>query len=117
VSVVHLNDRPWPISRHCQRRDQLKGTRWDAGAEIPATRRTNSLAHLQKPDAQPHQPLMRIGFVSSHTVDPPLPNEVPWDSIGDGAIYDPQPAQEAGAGSGRAHSRCSSSTANPVGIR
>jgi len=41
-----------------------------------------------------HKPLMaEIDFVSSHTPWTPLPHAVPWSSIGDGSIYDPQPAE------------------------
>jgi hypothetical protein len=44
--------------------------------------------------AQPHEPLMaEIDFVSSHTPWTPLPHPVPWDAIGDGSIFNPQPAQ------------------------
>jgi hypothetical protein len=44
--------------------------------------------------AGPHKPLMaEIDFVSSHTPWTPLPHEVPWESVGDGSIFDPQPAQ------------------------
>ncbi len=44
--------------------------------------------------AKPHQPLMaEIDFVSSHTPWTPLPHLVPWDAVGDGSIFTPQPAQ------------------------
>jgi hypothetical protein len=44
--------------------------------------------------AQPHKPLMaEIDLVSSHTPWTPLPHQVPWASIGNGAIFGPQPAQ------------------------
>jgi hypothetical protein len=44
--------------------------------------------------AKPHKPLMaEIDFVSSHTPWTPLPHEVPWGSVGNGSIYDPQPAE------------------------
>ncbi len=44
--------------------------------------------------SKPHQPLMaEIDFVSSHTPWTPLPHLVPWASIGDGSVFDPQPAQ------------------------
>jgi hypothetical protein len=44
--------------------------------------------------AKPHKPLMaEIDFVSSHTPWTPLPHEVPWASVGDGSIFDPQPAE------------------------
>ena len=44
--------------------------------------------------AKPHKPVMaEIDFVSSHTPWTPLPHEVPWASVGNGAIFDSQPAQ------------------------
>ena len=52
-------------------------------------------AYLQQHElSQPHKPLMaEIDFVSSHTPWTPLPHLVPWASLGDGSIFDPQPAQ------------------------
>ncbi|MEO6533995.1 MAG: CDP-alcohol phosphatidyltransferase [Pseudolysinimonas sp.] len=44
--------------------------------------------------ADPHRPVMaEIDFVSSHTPWAPLPKMVPWDQVGDGSIYEPQPAE------------------------
>ncbi len=41
-----------------------------------------------------HDPVMaEIDLVSSHTPWAPLPQLVPWDAIGDGSVYDAQPAQ------------------------
>jgi hypothetical protein len=41
-----------------------------------------------------HPPVMaEIDLVSSHTPWAPLPQIVPWDRIGDGTVYAPQPAQ------------------------
>ncbi|WP_460535886.1 LTA synthase family protein [Humibacter ginsengiterrae] len=41
-----------------------------------------------------HTPVMaEIDLVSSHTPWAPLPQIVPWSQIGDGSIYDSQPAQ------------------------
>jgi hypothetical protein len=37
--------------------------------------------------------MAEIDFVSSHTPWTPLPHTVPWASIGDGSVFDPQPAQ------------------------
>jgi hypothetical protein len=43
--------------------------------------------------AGPHTPVMaEIDLVSSHTPWTPLPSIVPWGAIGDGSVYDPQPA-------------------------
>jgi hypothetical protein len=44
--------------------------------------------------SRPHAPLMaEIDLVSSHTPWTPLPKPVPWNSIGDGSVYGPQPAE------------------------
>jgi len=37
--------------------------------------------------------MAEVDFVSSHTPWTPLPHLVPWDSVGDGSVFDPQPAQ------------------------
>ncbi|TAM70127.1 MAG: sulfatase [Microbacteriaceae bacterium] len=52
-------------------------------------------SYFQKHElSAPHKPLMaEIDFVSSHTPWTPLPHEVPWSAVGNGSIYDPQPAQ------------------------
>ncbi|MCE4025209.1 CDP-alcohol phosphatidyltransferase [Microbacterium sp. Au-Mic1] len=47
----------------------------------------------------PHDPVMaEIDLVSSHTPWAPLPQLLPWERIGDGSAYDPQPGQSATAG-------------------
>ena len=99
VSDVPSDDRPWSIGKSFYHFDTeinsqnvgYRGPRFSY-ARIPDQ---FTWAHLQKTElARPHRPLMaEIDFVSSHTPWTPLPREVPWDSIGDGSIYDPQPAQ------------------------
>jgi hypothetical protein len=37
--------------------------------------------------------MAEIDFVSSHTPWTPLPHLVPWTDLGDGSVFDPQPAQ------------------------
>ncbi|MBW9092358.1 CDP-alcohol phosphatidyltransferase [Microbacterium jejuense] len=45
-----------------------------------------------------HGPVMaEIDLVSSHTPWAPLPQLVPWDEVGDGSVYDAQPAQSQDA--------------------
>jgi hypothetical protein len=54
------------------------------------------LSAFQKNElAQPnHRPVMaEIDLVSSHTPWAPLPHLIPWSQVGDGSVYDPQPAQ------------------------
>jgi hypothetical protein len=48
----------------------------------------------QRELATPHEPVMaEIDFVSSHTPWTPLPRLVPWSQLGDGTVFDPQPAE------------------------
>jgi phosphatidylglycerophosphate synthase len=45
-----------------------------------------------------HKPVMaEIDTVSSHTPWAPLPHMVPWNEVGDGSIFDPQPAESKSA--------------------
>ncbi len=99
VSVVPSNDEPWSIGKSFYHFDteinsQNMGYR---GPKFSYARIPDQFtwAYFQKTElAQPHPPLMaEIDFVSSHTPWTPLPHEVPWESIGDGSIFDPQPAQ------------------------
>ncbi|MEO9256470.1 MAG: sulfatase, partial [Tepidiformaceae bacterium] len=99
VSDVPSDDQPWPIGESFYHFDteinaQNVGYR---GPKFSYARIPDQFtwAYFQKNElAQPHPPLMaEIDFVSSHTPWTPLPHEVPWESIGDGTIFDPQPAQ------------------------
>ncbi|OLF14658.1 hypothetical protein BU204_26190 [Actinophytocola xanthii] len=54
-----------------------------------------TLSHLERAerDKPNRQPLMaEIDLVSSHTPWAPLPTLVDWDEVGDGSVFDPQPA-------------------------
>ena len=45
-----------------------------------------------------HKPVMaEIDTVSSHTPWAPLPHMVPWNEVGNGSIFDPQPAESKSA--------------------
>jgi hypothetical protein len=99
VSDVPSDAKPWPVGTSFyhygkQLNSQnvgYKGPRFSY-ARIPDQ---YTWEYFQKHElAKPHKPLMaEIDFVSSHTPWTPLPHEVPWASVGDGSIYDPQPAQ------------------------
>jgi phosphatidylglycerophosphate synthase len=54
-----------------------------------------TLAQFQRNELGPgHRPVMaEIDLVSSHYPWAPLPSMVPWNQVGDGSIYDRQPAQ------------------------
>ena len=54
-----------------------------------------TLAQFQRNELTPgHKPVMaEIDLTSSHIPWAPLPTMVPWDKVGDGSIYDSQPAK------------------------
>jgi phosphatidylglycerophosphate synthase len=58
-----------------------------------------TLAEFQRNELAPgHKPVMgEIDLVSSHIPWAPLPTMVPWNKVGDGSIYDPQPARSESA--------------------
>lgn len=99
VSDVPSDTKPWPVGRSFYHYDeQLNATNVGyAGPRFSYARIPDqyTLAHFQRSElAKPHAPVMaEIDLVSSHTPWTPLPQLLPWDSIGDGSVYDPQPAQ------------------------
>jgi phosphatidylglycerophosphate synthase len=54
-----------------------------------------TLAAFQRNELTPgHKPVMaEIDLTSSHIPWAPLPTMVPWDKVGDGSVFDPQPAE------------------------
>lgn len=99
VSDVPSDTRPWPVGSSFYRYDeQLNATNVGyAGPRFSYARIPDqyTLAHFQQRElAKPHAPVMaEIDLVSSHTPWTPLPQLVPPDQVGDGSVYDPQPAQ------------------------
>ncbi|WP_431279231.1 CDP-alcohol phosphatidyltransferase [Leifsonia poae] len=99
VSDVPSDTKPWPVgSSFYQYGKQLNATNVGyAGPRFSYARIPDQYtwSYFQQSElSKPHKPLMaEIDFVSSHTPWTPLPHLVPWDSIGDGSIYGPQPAQ------------------------
>lgn len=99
ISDVPSDSKPWPIGTSF----------YHFGRQLNASNvgyRGPSFSYARIPDqytwayfqqhelSKPHRPLMaEIDFVSSHTPWTPLPHPVPWAAVGDGSIYDPQPAQ------------------------
>jgi phosphatidylglycerophosphate synthase len=57
------------------------------------------LAAFQRLELTPgHKPVMaEIDLVSSHVPWAPLPTMVPWNKVGDGSVFDPQPAESESA--------------------
>jgi phosphatidylglycerophosphate synthase len=58
-----------------------------------------TLTAFQRLELAPgHKPVMaEIDLVSSHTPWAPLPAMVPWNKVGNGSVFDPQPAQSESA--------------------
>lgn len=99
LSDVPSDTKPWPVGRSFYHFEtELNAT--DVGyrgpnfgyARIPDQ---YTWAYFQQHElSEPHTPLMaEIDLVSSHTPWTPLPRVVPWTSIGDGSVYDAQPAE------------------------
>ena len=99
VAVVPSNDEDWPVGRSFYGYDAVSDAR-SMGYRGP------SFSYARMPDqytwkhfadqelAQPHPPVMaEIDFVSSHTPWTPLPRLVPWSQVGDGSVFNPQPAE------------------------
>lgn len=99
VSDVPSDTEPWPVGSSFYHYEQqlnatnvgYRGPRFSY-ARIPDQYTWASFQ--QRELAKPHAPVMaEIDLVSSHTPWTPLPQLVPWDTIGDGSVYGPQPAQ------------------------
>ncbi len=91
--------RPWPDGKSFYHYDKLYGTN-DVGYRGPTFSWAKvpdqyTLAAFQRLELAPgHSPVMaEIDLVSSHTPWTPLPRMVPRNSLGDGSIFDPMPAQ------------------------
>jgi hypothetical protein len=105
VSDVPSDTKPWPFGSSFYHFQTLY-TANNVGYQGPA------FGYARIPDqytwqyfashelAEPHQPVMaEIDLVSSHTPWAPLPKMVPVASVGDGSVYDPQPAEGDSAAS------------------
>jgi len=104
VSDVPSDSEPWSIGSSFYRYDSLIDAR-DVGYRGPGFGYARipdqfTLKHFADTElAGPHDPVMaEIDLVSSHTPWAPLPQLVPWEQIGDGSVYDPQPGQSQSAG-------------------
>ena len=99
LSDVPSDTQPWPIGRSFYHFDHLLNAT-NVGYQGPLFSYARvpdqyTWAYLQQHElSKPHPPLMaEVDLVSSHTPWTPLPQLVPWTSIGDGSVYNPQPAQ------------------------
>ena len=99
MAVVPSNEEDWPVGRSFYGYDSVSDAR-NMGYRGP------SFSYARMPDqytwkrfydrelAHPHAPVMaEIDLVSSHTPWTPLPRLVPWAQVGDGSVFDPQPAE------------------------
>lgn len=99
VAVVPSNTEPWPVGTSFYGYDATLNAR-NMGYRGPA------FSYARIPDqftwqrfydreiSRAHDPLMaEIDLVSSHTPWTPLPRLVPWQRVGDGSVFDAQPAQ------------------------
>ena len=99
VSDVPSDTKPWPLGTSFYHFDTELNSQ-NVGYQGPSfsyapIHDQYTWEYFQKHElAKPHKPLMaEIDFVSSHTPWTPLPHEVPWASVGNGSIFDPQPAE------------------------
>ncbi len=100
VSVVPSNIEPWPAGQEFYGYDVMLDAR-NMGYRGPAfsyaripDQYTWQLLHDRALDAQHPEPVMaEVDFVSSHTPWTPIPQLVAWSRIGDGSVFDGQPAR------------------------
>ena len=99
VADIPSDDRPWPEGTSFYHYGQIYN-RHQVGYRGPPFSYASmpdqyTLSAFQRLELAPgHTPLFaEIDLVSSHTPWTPLPSMVPWDQVGDGSVFDPQPAQ------------------------
>lgn len=99
VSDIPSDTKPWPVGSSFYGYDeQLNASNVGyAGPRFSYARVPDQYTweHFRTSVLKPgHAPVMaEIDFDSSHTPWTPLPHLVPWDSLGDGSILDPQPSE------------------------
>jgi phosphatidylglycerophosphate synthase len=93
------DNRDWWPGTHFYHYDQLYN-QFNVGYQGPKFSYSQmpdqyTFAAFQRNELKPgHQPVMaEIDTTSSHLPWAPLPTMVPWDKVGDGSIFDPQPAR------------------------
>ncbi|MGH8256168.1 MAG: CDP-alcohol phosphatidyltransferase family protein [Steroidobacteraceae bacterium] len=100
VSDVPADTRKWPQGALFYRFDEFynalnvgyRGPSFSY-ATMPDQYTLAALRRLELAKAQRRPIMAEIDLVSSHDPWTPLPRLVPWDQLGDGAIFDPMPAQ------------------------
>ena len=99
VAVVPSNTEPWSVGTAFYGYDAVLNSR-NMGYRGPAFSYARvpdqyTWQHLYERElAREHAPVMaEVDFVSSHTPWTPVPRLVPWSEIGNGSVFDLQPAQ------------------------
>ncbi|HEX6514132.1 MAG TPA: CDP-alcohol phosphatidyltransferase family protein [Nocardioidaceae bacterium] len=100
VLDIPSSESPWTEGRRFYRYDRMYGF-GDVGYTGPRfgydrvpDQYTLEALHRLELSRQPRRPLMaEIDLASSHTPWAPLPHLVPWRDLGNGAVFDPMPAQ------------------------
>jgi phosphatidylglycerophosphate synthase len=100
VTDIPSSKSPWPQGQHLYQFDTMYGTD-DVGyrgpsfsyAKIPDQYTLEAFYQRELEPAKRRPVMAEIDLVSSHTPWAPLPQMVPWQDLGDGAIYNPMPAQ------------------------
>jgi phosphatidylglycerophosphate synthase len=99
VSDDPSDNQAWPPGKTFYHYDQLFNVK-NVGYQGPTFAYASMpdqyvLSAFQRNELAPgHKPVMaEIDLVSSHTPWAPLPTMVPWSKVGNGSIFDPQPAE------------------------
>ena len=100
VTDIPSSKSPWPQGESLYQFDTMYGTD-DVGyqgpafsyAKIPDQYTLQAFYQRELAPTQRKPVMAEIDLVSSHTPWAPLPQLVPWQDVGDGAIYDPMPQQ------------------------
>ncbi len=106
VAVVPSNTEPWSVGTAFYGYDAVLNSR-NMGYRGPAFSYARvpdqyTWQHLYERElAREHAPVMaEVDFVSSHTPWTPVPRLVPWSEIGNGSVFDLQPAARTGTARG-----------------
>lgn len=100
VTDIPSSKSPWPQGESLYQFDTMYGTD-DVGyqgpafsyAKIPDQYTLQAFYQRELAPTQRKPVMAEIDLVSSHTPWAPLPQLVPWQDLGNGAIYDPMPQQ------------------------
>lgn len=100
VMVIPSSERPWPEGKSLYRFDTMYGGA-DLGytgprfgyAKVPDQYTLEALHRLELAPERRQPVMAEVDLISSHTPWTPLPRIVPWEDLGNGAIYEDMPGQ------------------------